>query len=562
MRRSTQRFAERTSRSRSSCSSARADGTFRAPLWQRGEYTYEVRARAGSFAVHRVAKSVSGPPLDNVPVRVTSVVRAQIRGLREVHSRNSVRAVARRRPVPSCGNIFSGLPSFHPFSSGQPMKIALVFVTLLSAVFAVWHFDRTRTSASEEELARVLELDPRKVAPSTRALLLLEAVPRLRESERGVAVERLRRTLETIPRGLVLHQPSFAVEAIRFSGDGRAVLWYGRTPAGLTVERWSQRLPRVVPWSTEASNATFVDEEGLKLITDSVTSLQKGSRTVPTQPGIVMTGDGRYLARVRDDVLWIWRVRDVAGSGWPRPAFWGEVPYPVTRVHCVASADLCGLDTPGRLTIVDVKKGKVLRSVSADRATAVHLSPSGRLAGVAGPRVGMTIHTVRDGRKIRVETPSLEDFAFSADEKSVVVLDRDGLLHSYDAATGKPGTRSSVLRQEQWTSPSHIEPVGDGRFVAWGAEKVRMVGADLSTVAARFDDGGEVVKVKTNARGDRLAIARRTGPLTVWDVSPKITVPFVDDELLESACGHIGRTLTAEEWATYIPNRRYAPYCD
>jgi hypothetical protein len=90
---------------------------------------------------------------------------------------------------------------------------------------------------------------------------------------------------------------------------------------------------------------------------------------------------------------------------------------------------------------------------------------------------------------------------------------------------------------------------------------VRLVSADLSTVAARFDEGGEVVTVKTNASGDRLAIARRTGPLTLWDVSPKIAVPSIDDELLESACGHIGRALTTEEWAAYIPNRRYAPHC-
>lgn len=443
------------------------------------------------------------------------------------------------------------------------MKIALVVVTLLFVVFAVWHFDHTRTSASEQELARVLELDPRKVAPSTRALLLLEAIPRLRDSERGLAVERLRRTLETIPRGLVLHQPSFAVESIRFSGDGRAVLWYGKTPAGITVERWSQRLPRVVPWSTAASHATFLDDEGLEFITDAVPEVRKGSRAARTEPGIVMTRDGAYLARVRDDVLWIWRVRDFVplGSGRPSAAFWGEVPYPVTGVHCVPSADLCGLDTPGRLTILDVKKRRILRSISAAGAAAVHLSPSGRLVGVAGPRAGMTIYTVRDGRNIRVDTPSLEDFAFSADEKSVVVLDRDGALHSYDVATGKPDARSSVLRHEQWKSPSHIETVGDGRFVVWGAEKVRMVSADLSTVAARFDDGGEVVTVKTNAEGDRLAIARRTGPLTLWDVSPKIPVPMIEDELLESACGHIGRALTAEEWATYVPNRRYAPSC-
>lgn len=435
------------------------------------------------------------------------------------------------------------------------MKIALLFVTLLAAGFAVWQF-QTRGDTGAEELARVLQLDARNVEPSTRALVLLETIPRLRDSQRDAAVQRLRGALAAIPRGLVLHRPSFEVEAIRFSGDGRAVLWYGKTPEGITVERWSQRLPRVLPWKTSASDAAFRDEEGLELFSIEEADGRKS--------GMVLSRDGGYFARVRDDVLWIWRVRDLAGeSRSAAPAFWDEVPHATTRLHCVASADLCGVEAPGRFTIVDVRKRKVLRTISADRDAAVHLSPSGRLVGVAGPRGGMTIHGVRDGRTIRAGTASLalEDFAFSADEKSVVALDRDGVLRSYDVATGKPGAESPVLRHERWKRPSHVETVGDGRFVVWDAEKVRLVSADLSTVAARFDEGGDVVLVRTNARGDRLAIARRTGPLTLWDVSTKIPLPLTDDELMESACDHIGRALTAEEWATYIPNRRYAPTC-
>ena len=156
---------------------------------------------------------------------------------------------------------------------------------------------------------------------------------------------------------------------------------------------------------------------------------------------------------------------------------------------------------------------------------------------------------------------ALEDFAFSADEKSVVAVASDGMLHSYDLATGKPRTRSPVLRHEQWNGGAHVETVGDGRFVVWGAEKVRLVSADLSTVSARFDEGGEVVMVKTNAQGDRLAIARRTGPLTLWDISTKPTLPVDEAELKDAACDRIGRPLTPEEWAAYFPDRRYFPSC-
>ena len=143
------------------------------------------------------------------------------------------------------------------------MKIALVLVALLAAGFAVWQYQTRSAARSEEELARVLRLDPRKVEPSTRALLL-EMIPRLRDAKRVAAVKQLRGALEMIPRGLLLHRPSFPVESIRFSRDGQTVLWFGRTKDGsFTVEKWSRRAPKVRPWNTSASNATFIDAAGI-----------------------------------------------------------------------------------------------------------------------------------------------------------------------------------------------------------------------------------------------------------------------------------------------------------
>ncbi|HJQ40614.1 MAG TPA: hypothetical protein VKB93_26005 [Thermoanaerobaculia bacterium] len=438
------------------------------------------------------------------------------------------------------------------------MKVALVIVALLAAVAALWQYQARRTAKSEEEITRVLQLDPRKVEPSMRALLLLETIPRLRDSRREEAVQRLRGALEMIPRGLILHRPSFPVEAIRFSGDGHSVLWYGRTPAGrFTVEKWSPRAPAVRPWATTGSGATFTDENGTEIFTED--------EPAGTNDHIVISSDGRYLSRVQAGFLSIWRVQQVAGggSGQVYPAYMAEVPYATTRLHCVAAADLCGVEAPGRFTLVDVKGHRVLRSIPVERSATIHLSPAGRLVGVADRRGALTLHGAANGKRVRVDASSLglEDFAFSADEKSVVIAGRDGVLHSYDTATGNPLGRSAVLRQEQWNAPSRIETVGDGRFVVWSGEKVRLVSADLSTVAARFDGEGAVAVVETNARGNRLAIARRGGALTLWDISEKVFLPLSDAELLASACDHVGRPLTAEEWAAYLPNQKYAPRC-
>lgn len=427
-------------------------------------------------------------------------------------------------------------------------RIMLVFAALVAALF-FWRYTVT-SDRSAERLERVMQLDPRKVEPSTRALVLLEALPHLRSADREVAVQRLRSTLGAIPRRILEHRPAAPVEAIRFSGVGRTALWYGKARDGIIIELWTERATGIASWNAPSTGATFLDEAG--------TVIFKG---LPLD--IVMSRDGEYLSSVENGVLAIWGVQDFANrSGGERPLFLAEMPYATTRLHCVRPAGICGVDSPGRFTIIDVKKGTILRSIAAQRAATVHMSPSGRFVGVSDPRAGMTIHATRQDTKIRVDSSvALEDFAFSADEKSVVAVDSDGMLHSYDVATGKPRVRSPVVRHEQWKGSAHLETVGDGRFVVWGAEKVRLVSADLSTVAARFDEGGEVVLVKTNAQGDRLAIARRKGTLTLWDISTKPTLPLDEAELQDAACDRIRRSLTPEEWATYFPDRRYVASC-
>ncbi|HET8774179.1 MAG TPA: hypothetical protein VFP80_10325 [Thermoanaerobaculia bacterium] len=336
------------------------------------------------------------------------------------------------------------------------------------------------------------------------------------------------------------------------------MLWYGKPAADgrITIEK-SFNHPPTVASITGSSYATFLNEAGTEILSEGQPDRRKGNSGTGLHR--ILSSDGGYLAYFRDDLLWLWRVGEPG-----RPAaLLTDLPSGTTRLHCVRAADLCGLERPDRFTLVDVKKRRALQSISADRTAVVHMSPSGRLVGVATPRAGITIHAAHRGRTIRIDpsSPAVEDFTFSADEKSVVAIDRDGVLHSYDAATGKPLARSPRLRQEQGASPARVEAVSDGRFVVWYAEKVRLVSADLSTVTARFDEGGEVLLVKTNALGDRLAIARRMGSLMLWDISAQPVLPYIERELFGSVCDHVGRPLTAVEWATYIPNRPYGPRC-
>lgn len=432
------------------------------------------------------------------------------------------------------------------------MKVVLVLLlVLLVALYGIWQF-RTRHDAEAEQRARVLRLDPRKVEPATRALLLLETLPGLEGAERELAVKQLRDALRVVPRALLVHSPPFEVQTLRFSGDGYSMLWYGEPMDGrITIEKSLQRAPRVVSWTAESTYATFLDDAGEKFLHDQQTGNAPEMRRMSSS-------DGRYLAVARDDLVVIWRVRAPKEPG----TLVADLPQGTKRLHCAESTGLCAIESPNAFTVADVKKRRILRSIPAGRNATVHVSPSARLVGVAGPREGITIHSALQDRKIHLDTDGLApaDFAFSTDERSVVVLASDGVLQSYEVATGKPVTRSAVLRSEQWKPGAHVEAAGDGRYVVWDAKKVRLVSADLSAVTARFDEGGNVILVKPNGRGDRLAIVRE-GELTLWDISAKQALPVPEDELIEAACDHVGRSLTAEEWANYLPDRRYAPTC-
>ncbi|MEA2489748.1 MAG: hypothetical protein QOH21_1540 [Acidobacteriota bacterium] len=117
-------------------------------------------------------------------------------------------------------------------------RIMFVLAVLVMAMLA-WRYTVVRDRSSER-LARVLQLDPRKVEPSTRALVLLETLPDLQSADRDVATQRLRNTLGAFPRRILAHHPAAPVEAIRFPATGRTVLWYGKAADGIIIELWRE----------------------------------------------------------------------------------------------------------------------------------------------------------------------------------------------------------------------------------------------------------------------------------------------------------------------------------
>jgi hypothetical protein len=125
-------------------------------------------------------------------------------------------------------------------------RVMFVLAVLVMAIF-VWRY-RIVSDRSSERLARVLQLDPRKVEPSTRALVLLETLPDLQSADREVAVQWLRNTLAVIPGRIIAHHPAAPVEAFRFPRAGRTVLWYGKVADGIIIELWSERASRLASW--------------------------------------------------------------------------------------------------------------------------------------------------------------------------------------------------------------------------------------------------------------------------------------------------------------------------
>jgi WD40 repeat protein/tRNA A-37 threonylcarbamoyl transferase component Bud32 len=268
---------------------------------------------------------------------------------------------------------------------------------------------------------------------------------------------------------------------------------------------------------------------------------------------IAFSPDGRLLAAVASDgQLTIWDVASRSLRHGPKIASRGYlvgVAFTDDGTTVVTSGD-------AGVRLWDATTGDPLTTY-AGAASNVAVSPDGSL--VASAFDGAQVRDLRTGTLIATTEPDPEadelSVAFSPDGRTLAVGGYGRFVRLWDFRTGR------LVRQIDVGSATALEFSPDGRnlVVSGGVSLSGGVGAsvwDLATgtqIGPTLTAGRRMALTDLSPDGRRLLMTAANGEGAVWDVD--------SESLAQRACNVANRTLTPEEWETFLPDRPYEPAC-
>jgi len=323
--------------------------------------------------------------------------------------------------------------------------------------------------------------------------------------------------------------------------------------------------------------------------------------------------DGRLIAvGLAKRGIQLWSATDLAQKGAPLLQTGGEVK---ALAFSAGGRALAAVTRDGMATVWDVKTRSRRNgpfSVDALQATGVNFSADGTMLATAGSEgvrlwdavtgteqgrlgdgspaddvafspTGDTVAVVRDGwfagdfqsgtgkavleiwdvaersrivtRRINAGVPDTEEglgytLAFSPDGRLLATAGDDPLVRLWDVRTGR------VVRELEQNVGEvlRLEFSPDGRTLAIsGKPDVSLWDVATGTRMARLSGGSRRAMLDLSRDGRRLLMTNADGRGAVWDVDP--------ESWLRRACTLANRTLTKEEWESFLPGRSYAPAC-
>jgi WD40 repeat protein len=386
------------------------------------------------------------------------------------------------------------------------------------------------------------------------------------------------------------------------SDDRTAVIWDMTDRAGLGTtlpglgDRWMSNRPAVVQpgrlvvvptrpapgerewWQQGRVSATFLDPRTWKTVDrvyvgdnmgftfGSSVSVSPDRSMVAVTYGygtvVLDTATRQRLARIE--------LPDVESFGEQNPeSVWSTAWTPDgTRLLLGAEGDVFD-PHDGGIAVVDTETWHVAEErVDVQGAVqTMEVSPDGRLLAV-----GMIVPSVDDAppgvvrlldadtlEEVRELRMGVDDFAydlsFSPDGRSLAVGVETGLVYTFDIASGEhlhepSQAHSSWVGQVEWLPDGRtvVSTGQDAAIVLYDAERgvqrARMPASNRAGLAHTY-----VLEV------DDDAIAALAGE------RPGRRYPLDPGRWLDRACEIVGRDLTRDEWASYLPDRPYRRTC-
>jgi WD40 repeat protein len=216
----------------------------------------------------------------------------------------------------------------------------------------------------------------------------------------------------------------------------------------------------------------------------------------------------------------------------------------------------------GEIAVVDTASWDVVDHVRLDLAPeAMKLDRDGRLLAVASANSDEVVILDADTLRVRHRAAlgvvdSIWAMSFSPDGRLLAGGGESGKVHVIDTGTWQPREAAAAVRdaptvQLEWLRDSRtvVSAGADGTVVLVDTERAL---ARTTPLPASIHDEEGFAHLVPDPR-DELVVFN--------DQSVGLQYPLDPADWLRAACGIVGRDLTRDEWARYLPGREYRPTC-